>query len=74
MGVYVVRAFIRLRELSSSNDELARRFAELDTRLTRRLGGHDRAIAAILATIHELMTPQRGRRPIGFTADVASEE
>ena len=37
MSVYVVRAFVQLRELLSSNRELARRFAQLETRLDKRL-------------------------------------
>src|ERR1700756_947271 len=37
MSVYVMRAFVKLRELLSSNRELARRFAQLETRLDRKL-------------------------------------
>jgi ORF6N domain-containing protein len=71
MSVYVVRAFVKLRELLSSNRELARRFAQLETRLDKRLTENDLAIAAILSAIRELMNPpQPKRRPIGFTADL----
>ena len=71
MSVYVVRAFVHLRELLSSNRELARRFAQLETRLDKKLTEQDRAIGAILSAIRELMhpTPPK-RRPIGFTADL----
>jgi hypothetical protein len=71
MSVYVVRAFVHLRELLSSNRDLARRFAQLETRLDKKLTEHDRAIGAILSAIRELMhpTPPK-RRPIGFTADL----
>jgi hypothetical protein len=71
MGVYVVRAFVKLRELLGSNRELARRFAQLETRLDKKLTEQDRAIGAILSAIRELMhpTPPK-RRPIGFTADL----
>jgi hypothetical protein len=71
MSVYVVRAFVHLRELLSSNRELARRFAQLETRLDKKLTEQDRAIGAILSAIRELMhpTPPK-RRPIGFTADI----
>jgi hypothetical protein len=69
MSLYVVRAFVQLRELLASNTELARRLDELE----RQLEGHDAAIAAILAAIRELMNPAGGeRRGIGFTADVGS--
>lgn len=71
MSIYVVRAFVKLRELLSSNSELARRFAELEARLEKRLTEHDQAIAAIVSAIRELMNPPRQkRRPIGFTADL----
>ncbi len=73
MSVYVVRAFVQLREMLSSNRELARRFAQLETRLDRKLTEHDRAIGAILSAIRELMHPTGPvpkRRPIGFTADL----
>jgi len=67
VSVYVVRAFVRLRELLASNRELARRFAQLEARLDK----HDEAIAAILSAIRELMNPPESkRRPIGFTADI----
>ena len=36
MSVYVVRAFVQLREMLTSNRELARRFAQLETRLDKR--------------------------------------
>jgi hypothetical protein len=71
MSVYVVRAFVRLRELLSSNRELARRFAQLETRLDKKLTQHDEAIAAILSAIRQLMNPPvPKRRPIGFTANI----
>jgi hypothetical protein len=74
MSVYVVRAFVQLRELLSSNKELARRFAQLEARLDKKLAEHDDAIAAILSAIRELMNPPvPKRRPIGFTADISQK-
>jgi len=71
MSVYVVRAFVQLREMLASNKELARRFAQLETRLEKKLVAHDEAIAAILSAIRQLMHPPvPKRRPIGFTADL----
>ena len=73
MSVYVVRAFVKLRELLSSNRELARRFAQLETRLDKKLTQHDRSIAEILAAIRNLVNPpEPNGRPIGFTADLDS--
>jgi hypothetical protein len=75
MSVYVVRAFVQLRELLNSNKELARRFAQLETRLDKKLTAHDEAIAAILSAIRQLMhPPPPKRRPIGFTADLETKK
>lgn len=71
MGVYVVRAFVKLREFLASNKELAKRLDELEARLTQKLATHDQAIAGLLNTIRELMNPPAPqRRGIGFTADL----
>lgn len=74
MSVYVVRAFVKLRELLASNKELARRLNELEARLEKKLATHDQAIAAILSAIRQLMNPPAPkRRPIGFTADLSKK-
>jgi len=71
MGIYVVRAFVQLRELLSSNKELAKRLDELEARIEKQLATHDDAIAAMLSAIRELMQPPApNRRGIGFTADL----
>ena len=71
MSVYVVRAFVKLREMLASNKELARRFVQLEARLDKKLSRHDETIAAILSAIRKLMHPRvPKRRPIGFTADL----
>jgi hypothetical protein len=71
VNIQIMRAFVRMRELLSSNRELARRLRELETRLEKKLTTHDEAIAAILSAIRQLMNPPaRKRRLIGFTADL----
>ena len=64
MSVYVVRAFVRLREAIASNQAVAAKLNELE----RKLKGHDQAIAGILDAIRQLMTPppEPKKRPIGF--------
>ena len=70
MSVYVVRAFVQLRELLASNTALARKLNELEGKLKN----HDEAITAILSAIRELMNPPPPkRRPIGFTADLTEK-
>ena len=71
MSVYVVRAFVQLRELLASNSELAKRLDELEARIEQKLTGHDEAIAAMLSAIRQLMSaPPSKSRGIGFTADI----
>jgi hypothetical protein len=53
MSLYVVRAFVRLRELLATNRALARKLDELESRLQT----HDDAITGILRTLRELMNP-----------------
>ena len=64
VSVYVVRAFVKLREVVSTHKELARKLAELE----RRLDTHDDQIEALLEAIRELMAPppEPRRRHIGF--------
>jgi hypothetical protein len=51
MGIYVVRAFVQLRELLNSNKDLARRLEQLEERMEKRLAGHNDAIAAMLSAM-----------------------
>lgn len=63
MSVFVVRAFVRLREMLASNSELAAKIDELE----QRLETHDTAIQDLLEAIKELMVPPEGPRgTIGF--------
>ncbi len=67
MSVYVVRAFVQLREMLASKTALVRKLNELDGKLKN----HDEAITAILSAIRELMNPPPPkRRGIGFTASI----
>lgn len=64
-GVYVVRAFVKLRQLITTHKELARKLTELE----QRVGTHDDAIRQLIEAIRRLMEPplepkRRGR--IGF--------
>jgi hypothetical protein len=71
MSIYVVRAFVQLRELLSSNKELAKRLDHLEARIEKKLATHDEAIVAMLSAIRQLMHPPvPKRRGIGFTANI----
>jgi hypothetical protein len=63
MSVFVVRAFVRLREMLATNERLAGKLYELENRLDT----HDSTIQDLIEAIKELMTPEEPRRVrIGF--------
>ena len=68
VSLYVVRAFVELRETLATHKELAKRLDELESRLERKLAAHDQAISGILEAIRQLMAPPEPakRRGIGF--------
>lgn len=67
MSVFVVRAFVRLREMLSTHKELAEKLDALE----RTVSTHDQAIAGLVNAIRELThTPASRSNPIGFTADL----
>lgn len=63
MSVFVVRAFVRLREMLATNRRLAGKVDELENRLDT----HDSTIQDLIEAIKELMTPEEPSRVrIGF--------
>jgi hypothetical protein len=70
MSVFVVRAFIKMRDLLGGTKELARQLADLEKRLTERLDGHEIAIVEVLRRVMDILDPpplpEPPRREIGF--------
>jgi hypothetical protein len=71
MSVYVVRAFVKLREVLSTTSELAKKLEALERKLTARQDVHEKAILQLFAQIRNLLSPpppqpQPKRRRIGF--------
>ena len=63
VSVYVVRAFIRLRELMATHAELSQKLAELES----RVDSHDDEIAALIEAIRQLLSPpEQPERRIGY--------
>jgi len=64
VSVFVVRAFVRLREMVAANRELSKKLDELE----RRVSHHDEAITHIVKAIRELAIPPKPKpkRRIGF--------
>jgi len=62
-SIFVVRAFIKMREIVSVHKELARKLSELE----RRVIGHDEDIMTLMRAIKRLIhTPSPPQRRIGF--------
>jgi len=69
MSIFVVRAFLRLRETLANHKALAAKLAELEERLETT----DLKIVKIIDAIHELaMPPEKPSRKIGFRPDGVS--
>jgi phage regulator Rha-like protein len=71
MSVFVVRAFIAMRDVLAGNTELALQLAELEKHLTQRLNIHEKAIVHVLEKIKECMPAASQpsatqKRKIGF--------
>jgi hypothetical protein len=63
MSVFVVRAFVRLRESAGGYAELAARLAALE----RKVAGHDEGLREMFKAIRTLLQPPvKPRRQIGF--------
>jgi len=64
VNIAIMRAFVQLRKLMTSHNELANRLAELE----RHLKGHDDQIQAIFEAIQQLIAPpETKKKKIGFT-------
>lgn len=67
VSVYVVRAFVALRELLAGNKELTAKLNEL----AHKVDSHDQAIAGLINAMRELMRPPEPKQnqPIGFVTE-----
>lgn len=73
MSIFVVRAFIEMRDLLGSTKELAKQLAALEKKLTARLDGHEVAIIEVLRRVMDILDPpppppesETPKRRLGF--------
>lgn len=65
VSIYVVRAFVKLREVLGTHKALAHKLAELE----RQVESHDNHIRSLFEAIRQLMEPPRQKsRRIGFNS------
>jgi hypothetical protein len=70
ISVFVVRAFVKLREMLSTHGELAHKLAVLE----RKLQNHEESIRSLVVAIRQLMTPpepepEPPKKRIGFLVE-----
>lgn len=73
MSVFVVRAFVKMRAMLSSDGKFAGELRELEKKLTGRLDAHEVAIVDVLRRLIKLLEPtpelpDPEKPPIGFHA------
>ncbi len=70
MSVFMVRAFVKMREVLTAQKDLAKKLADLEKKLTDRLDVHESAIIEVLSQIKYLLNPpeepEPPKRKIGF--------
>jgi hypothetical protein len=75
MSVFVVRAFVRMRQMLIAQKDLARKLTELEKKLTARLDVHETAITEVLRQIMRLLgpppepEPEPPKKRIGFLVE-----
>jgi hypothetical protein len=71
MSVFVIRAFVKMRQTLLGTPELARKLAALEKKLTARLDVHEAAIVQVLQEVMQILNPPPIPTPprpqIGFT-------
>lgn len=71
MSIFVVRAFVRMREALAANQQIVTKLSEIE----KRLEGHDIELQELVDAIRELMTPlPANSRRIGFEAPTSSSK
>jgi hypothetical protein len=76
MSLFVVRAFVKMRELLGGTRELAKQLAALEKKLTARLDVHEAAIIEVLRRVMDILDPppppsepEPAKRRIGFQVE-----
>ena len=72
VNIFVVRAFVKMRETLLGTRELAKKLAALEKKLTARLDIHEAAIVQVLREVMQILNPppplpEPAKPRIGFT-------
>jgi len=66
VNVEIMRAFVELRHMAQSHDDLARRLDELEHEVTAKLGAQGKKVEAIFKMLREVTVTPKRKRPAGF--------
>ena len=61
-SLYIVRAFIKMREFILENKEISLKLGELE----QRVAEHDEEIGAIIVAVNQMIPPEKSQKTIGF--------
>jgi hypothetical protein len=67
VNIEIMRAFVELRRVASSFEELTQRLDQVERGIDERLSDHDDQLRQIFAALRQLMAPSpKEKRPVGF--------
>ena len=70
-SIYVVRAFVKLREILSMHQELTERITDLEKRAFEKLEEHSEQLVLVFQALRELIHQKdESREPVGFKIGV----
>jgi hypothetical protein len=66
-SIYVVRAFVRLRDVLAMHKELSEKIIDLERRTFEKLDEHSDQLLLVFQALRELVhSKQEPRKPVGF--------
>lgn len=71
VNIEIMRAFVELRQLAESNDQLSKRLEQLEDELKKRLGATEKDVARIMQLLGSLTLTRPRKQPAGFAPEKA---
>ena len=68
VNIEIMRAFVEVRRMAASHDELARRLDDLECEMSSKLGKHEKYFSAIFESLRQLTAASaaKPKRRVGF--------
>lgn len=67
VNIEIMRAFVELRRVAGSFDELQKRLDQMERDIGARLSEHDEQLRQLFEALRRLIAPpDRAKRPVGF--------